>query len=349
MSFKTKKLLALSLIMLAHQGLIFAQNSKTAKIELTGNISCDVTAPYGAVRMAEISIGDGGSGPYKSVMTGDTSLITHTIYRPADLSVFGTKEKLPIIVWGNGACKNGSSEVRNLLSDIASHGFLVIAVGPLKNSIFDVDPANRTMSEPASMTAAIDWAIAQNSKPGSIYYGKVDVNKVASMGQSCGGLMAMSVARDPRVTTIVMWNSGLFTTPPTIPNANNQNAPRMSMPMIPKSELKNLHCSIAYLTGGVYDIATNNAADDYSKIEISQPVIHANYDFTEMVEKTGNKGIGHYPATYREPNGGDFAIAGVAWLKWQLKDDMEAAKMFKGKNPGLLNNKHWTLSKKNFL
>lgn len=341
-----KKVFAIIFIILICLGHSMAQQ---AKPELTGNISFNVYNRSGAVNIAEISIGDGGTGPYKAIMTGDTSLITHTIYRPFDLSRFGGKEKLPIIVWGNGACKNGSSEVRNLLSEIASHGFLVIAVGPLKYSIFDVDQNNRSMSDPKSMTAAVDWAIAQNIQKGSPLFGKIDMSKVAAMGQSCGGLMAMGVSTDPRVTTIVMWNSGLFTTPPTPPNANNQNegsAPRMVMPMVPKSDLKKLHCSVAYLTGGEYDIASKNAADDFSLIENVQ-VINANYDFSEIVKATGYKGVGHYPATYREPNGGDFGKAGVAWLKWQLKGDKEAAKMFTGKNPGLLNNKRWTLVKKN--
>jgi hypothetical protein len=132
-------------------------------------------------------------------------------------------------------------------------------------------------------------------------------------------------------------------------NANNKNSDssvRMMMPMVPKSELKKLHCPVAYFNGGEYDIAAKNEADDFALIE-NVPVIQANYDFTEKVKETGFKEIGHYPATYREPNGGDFGQAGVAWPKWQLKGDQEAAKVFTGKNPGLLNNKHWTLAKKN--
>src|SRR5580704_7147315 len=44
-----------------------------------------------------------GSGPYKTVMEMDAGLPDHTIYRPEDLSALnGTK--LPVVVWGNGAC-----------------------------------------------------------------------------------------------------------------------------------------------------------------------------------------------------------------------------------------------------
>ena len=74
---------------------------------------------------------DGGTGPFTAIMATDSTLATHTIFRPKDLSVFGKKNKLPIIAWGNGACANSPREHLNFLSEIASYGFLVIAIGPI--------------------------------------------------------------------------------------------------------------------------------------------------------------------------------------------------------------------------
>ena len=51
------------------------------------------------------------------------------MFRPQDISAFGKKEKLPVIAWGNGACFNSPFEHVNFLSEVASHGFLVIAIG----------------------------------------------------------------------------------------------------------------------------------------------------------------------------------------------------------------------------
>lgn len=59
------------------------------------------------------------------------------------------------------------------------------------------------------------------------------------------------------------------------------------------------------------------------------------------------KGAEHYDATYREPNGGDYGMYGSAWLKWQLKNDKDAAKMFVGKNCGLCTDTKWIVQKKN--
>ena len=50
-------------------------------------------------------------------------------------------------------------------------------------------------------------------------------------------------------------------------------------------------------------------------------------------------------ATYRQPHGGEFSIVALAWLQWQLKGDKQAAKMFEGKTPGILQRKDWTIEK----
>ena len=72
---------------------------------------------------------DGGTGKYSALMTTEATLPTHTIFRPKDLSGFGKKNKLPVIAWGNGACYDSPWEHVNFLNEVASHGFLVIAIG----------------------------------------------------------------------------------------------------------------------------------------------------------------------------------------------------------------------------
>src|ERR1035441_7906925 len=68
--------------------------------------SVDATAPVASRETASRTIEDGGTGPYKALMASDSTLPTHTVFRPQDLSLFGKKSKLPIIAWGNGACAN---------------------------------------------------------------------------------------------------------------------------------------------------------------------------------------------------------------------------------------------------
>ena len=79
----------------------------------------------------ESIIEDGGSGPYKAVMTSDASLTTHTIFRPKDISKFGKGNLLPILLWGNGGCAKSCSGHVNFLNDVASQGFFIVAIGPM--------------------------------------------------------------------------------------------------------------------------------------------------------------------------------------------------------------------------
>jgi len=73
---------------------------------------------------------EGGSGPYKAIMMEESTLTTHTIFRPQDLSKFDKKNLLPVLVWGNGGCANSPSGHVNFLNEVASQGFLIVAIGP---------------------------------------------------------------------------------------------------------------------------------------------------------------------------------------------------------------------------
>ena len=56
-------------------------------------------APASTDKPTSRTIEDGGTGPYKALMLTESSLPTHTVFRPKDLSAFGEKNKLPIIVF----------------------------------------------------------------------------------------------------------------------------------------------------------------------------------------------------------------------------------------------------------
>ena len=71
----------------------------------------------------------GTSGRYAAVMEMDRTLADHTVYRPADLSK--VQGKLPVVSFGNGGCVNIGSAFKTLLGEVASHGYLAIATGPI--------------------------------------------------------------------------------------------------------------------------------------------------------------------------------------------------------------------------
>jgi predicted alpha/beta-hydrolase family hydrolase len=263
---------------------------------------------------------DGGSGPYKALMISESTLLTHTVFRPKDLGVFNKTRKLPIIAWGNGACANSPWEHVNFLSEVASYGFLVVAIGPMPQE----GEKGSGKSTSSQLLDAITWATAQNADPKSPYYQKLDVTKVAVSGMSCGGLQTLEVAADPRVSTVVVCNSGIFNTP-----GNGRSA----MPNLTKENLGKLHTPTLYMLGGEKDIAYANGMNDYERIN-HVPVFMANMD------------VGH-GGTYSQPHGGEFTKVATAWYNWQLKGDMTAGQLFKGEPAGLSKNPNWRVEKKN--
>ena len=316
----------------------------------------------------ERTIEDGGTGPYKAIAVGNSSISTHTIYRPKDLSAFGDREKLPILAWGNGGCANSNSGHQNYLSEIASHGYLIVAIGPMQagggrggpragGPAAGAPAAGAPVPSGGTLLDAVNWATAQNANPQSPYYRKIDTSKVAVFGHSCGGLQALEVSPDPRVKTTLVVDSGILNSSGAAPGAaatprgaagpggaaggapagagrggaGGGNLP--GMPPLTKEHLAKLHAPVFYLLGGESDIAYANGMDDFKRIE-KLPVFVA------------NKGVGH-GGTFTQPHGGDWAMASVAWLQWQFRGDAEAGKLFTGNPPGLARKDGWTVDKKN--
>ena len=276
-----------------------------------------VAETYSEMKVVE----DGGTGAYKAIMVTEPSLEAHTIFRPEDLSAFGKKNPLPILVWGNGACTNSPWEHVNFLSEIASHGFMVIATGYMpEEGKRNYGP----QSTSAQQLESIDWATAVNADKESPYYQKLDLDAVAAAGMSCGGLQTLDNATDPRLKTLMICNSGLFSNPAgAVPG----------MPMPDKERLQEIKVPIIYILGGETDIAYGNGMDDFSRIT-KVPAFAANYP------------VGH-GGTYAQLHGGEFSVVALAWLQWQLQGDKEAAKMFLGDPCGVAQREGWTAEKKN--
>ncbi|MFI1996415.1 cellulose binding domain-containing protein [Actinoplanes sp. NPDC020271] len=243
----------------------------------------------------------GGSGPYPADYETSSSLVNHTVYRPSALP----SERLPVFVWGNGGCAaNGTGQI-NFLREISSYGFLVIASGA---------PNGSGSTTSSMLTQSIDWAVAENARPGSKYYGRLDTSKVAVGGWSCGGLEAYAVSGDSRVTTTLIFSSGLLN------DGDDYQLRRLTKP-------------IAYFIGGPSDIAYPNAMDDWGKLPSALPAF------------MGNLNVGH-GGTYDQTNGGEFGRVAVLYLKWRLKGDLTAGANFVGSDCGLCHSQ-WQVQQKN--
>ena len=154
---------------------------------------------------------------------------------------------------GNGACANSPWEHVNFLSEVASYGFMVIAIGHMPKE--GERPRDRSTS--SQMTDAIDWAIAQDNDKASPYYGKLDIKAIAVSGMSCGGLQALETAPDPRIKTMVICNSGILPNP---------GGGMPGMPPLTKDQLSKRHTPTLYLLGGESDIAYATGMDALNRM-----------------------------------------------------------------------------------
>ena len=275
-----------------------------------------------------------GSGRFAAMKEEVDSLPRHVVYRPKDLAALG-RTKLGVVAWGNGGCSDDAASSRFHLLEIASHGYLVIASGRILSG--PGAPA-REPREPrpappqgqlppprtqiSDLTDAVDWALAENTRAGSPYFGRIDPAQIAYSGWSCGGVQALQVAKDTRVKTLVIHNSGILNSGPT----------NMTGASVGKEVLQTLHTPVIYILGGPKDIAYENGMDDFKRI-------------SHVPVATANLPVGH-GGTFNEPNGGAAASVAVSWLNWQLRGDAQSAKRFVGEDCGLCKDAQWSLQRK---
>jgi hypothetical protein len=270
-----------------------AAGYKTKKVPITSyegtvDITLECTANPSTPTGSSVS----GSGPHKVVIetNSDPGIKSGTIYRPEDL---GPGKKYPIFVWGEGACSQNGLSNKTAMTEIASHGYFVVADGTPNGTGNMTMDRSKLEAMGAPLRAYIDWAIAENRKPCSAYYQSLDTAKISSNGFSCGGLMAQGTVMDPRITTWGVTSSGM------------KGADQSFYDMI--------HTPVLFVEGGTSDQAYDGAKEGYQSIsKLDVPVMWFS-----------NKNLGH-GGDLSQADGGDFTKINLAWLNWWLKGDETA-------------------------
>ena len=268
-----------------------------------------------------------GTGRWPAIAEAHADAPGYTIYRPLHLP----RGRLPLVLWGNGGCRDNGLSVSHFLREIASHGYLVVANGAPREEkppLAALPEAGEAPSGPppaatadetsvAQLLEAIDWAARA-------YPAAVDTSHIAVMGHSCGGLQAIAAGADPRIDTVVAFNSGVY----------NRPGGGRSGVSVTKDDLKKLHTPIAYILGGPTDIAYPNGSDDVERIH-HVPVFY------------GNIATGH-GGTFALAHGGEYGRIAVAWLDWRLRRDRRAGHFFAGPSCTLCVDPAWTVVRKQF-
>ena len=274
-----------------------------------------------------------GTGRFPAMKEEIPALPRHVVYRPQNLAAMGG-QKLGVVAWGNGGCSNDAASSRFHLLELASHGYLVLASGrilsgpgappPAPGPAAPAGPNRPPRTLVSDLTDAVDWALRENLRAGSPYYGLIDPAQIAYSGWSCGGVQALQVAADPRVKTLVIHNSGVLNTGPTM----------MTGSSVGKELLQTLRTPVIYILGGPTDIAYANGMDDFARV-------------THVPIAVANLPVGH-GGTFQEADGGAAASVAVSWLNWQLRGDAGSARRFVGDACGLCQDARWSLQRKQF-
>jgi dienelactone hydrolase len=253
-------------------------------------------------------------GPYATVAVAAEGAARLLAFRPETLTAFPSSDTLPVVVWGNGGCAIENRQYDGFLGTIASHGFLVLTTVRVEGD----EQGRRQTAE--DLAAAIAWAEAENARAGSPLAGKIDTAHVAVMGQSCGGALSIRLGADPRVDSIIVFNSGL--------QGNQENGAFPAM-----DALKALHGPAAYINGGDVDF-------------MYQPS-RANFDaITQVPAFYGARSNAGHTATMYHPGGGEFANVASNWVRFHFKGNAEAGKMFVGADCGLCTLPTWETAAK---
>lgn len=253
--------------------------------------------------------------------TGDYAA-EYTVYRPADLD--RSRTRLPVVVFGNGACRHTSNdELLTLETLLAAHGFVVVAVGG-----FD-QPALTENGTPVPkvITDAITWAERENRRPGSDLRDRLDPRRIGVTGHSCGGLEALVAGADPRVKSVLSLDSGFFADGTLGYGREN---------------LRNLHTPTLFVDGGPADVAYPNSGANYDLVTV--PAVRATNPAAGHTGFVYGQRDGNPDPSVREEAVGVF----VNWFDFTLNGTRTARDYFLGARCGLCATAGWTVTSKNF-
>lgn len=255
-------------------------------------------------------------GPYDVVQEATLGLQGHILFRPANLDRFPRGDSLPVVVWANGGCDADSSPYFAFLSTIASHGFLVLAttqVGDVRDPFIVGGPTYDGIITP--LRVALDWAESETVRDGSPLKGKVATDRMAVMGVSCGGGLAVMLGADPRIDTVGIISSAAW-------GAVRVNGDSKTF------HIDRLHGPVLLINGHERDGTMGGSAESFEAIN-NVPVFY------------GSRHNAGHMSTFAHPGGGEFANVASSWLTWILKGDAKASKVFAGPKCELCANPNW--------
>ena len=249
-------------------------------------------------------------GPYATTtgtVTDGAGNAIYDLYHPEDYAALGFRS--PIVTWGNGTWAI-PPYYSTLLGHLASYGFSIIAT------------TSQETGSGVEIGDAAHYLVTQAGTASSVFYGNLDVTRVAAAGHSQGaGGATLAALNNPALIKTLMTFS--------LPITYWLNGP-----------------SIAQLTRPAFLSSTHGIFDSV----IAPPVIERIFYETlnvpaalGIILDSDGKRADHASiedTAYGGNPGGELGYA-TAWLAYQLLGDTTAAAAFTGAQPELVSNSNW--------
>ncbi|MBL7495731.1 alpha/beta hydrolase [Frankia sp. CNm7] len=276
-------------------------------------VAPEADAPAGPVEADYSS--DGRYATTTEVVADPAGGARYQLFRPADYSTLGFLS--PIVTWGDGT-GGTPAQYSALLDHLASYGFTVIA------------PAQRNTGGGDEMAAAVRYLTAQAGVAGSVFYGRLDGDRVAAAGhsQGAGGAIRAATANPALIDTVVT-----FSLPSKTWVAANADCPTKADCMFDLTRLSQPTFLIG--THGPFDSVIASAAterDFYDQVPGRAAL--------GLIESSGGKPADHNSVQDRDGHRGFLGYV-TAWLCAELRGDTVAAAAFDGTRPELVGNANW--------
>jgi dienelactone hydrolase len=238
------------------------------------------------------------AGPYavsSTTVRNSSGSDLYKIYYPTQLP-----SGCPVVTWGNGTGQDYTA-YQKPLQHLASWGYIVI-------DNYDGDTApGRTI------VASAQYMVDQNSNPASMFYRKVDVDHIAAVGHSQGGVGVV--------------------------NARTKANGRLIKTIVPLHMSPNLGGELTYNTANVdVPIFFISGTEDglFSPLRVSQAAYNA---VPAGVPAVMGIRLGAFHDAIRDTDKEQGYV--TAWLEYQLKGNQEASQAFRGSSAEMQENPLW--------
>lgn len=322
-------------------------------------------------------IENGGTGIYKAEVIADSTCPRFTIYRPQNLKAAVRAEgKLPIILYANGGCANNNVEMRYLLSEVASHGYVAIAIGPYdeedpmkkwKKVLAFMYPEGKGSQITLANGEQVKAPTKEEKKAIEEHFRKQRKENRKNAGKKKADIPMPEPTYPKMLLEALDWLIDQNANPASeyYHTLNLDEVAAMGQSCGGAQVLGVAHdpriTTCIILNSGIGDMTMQGATKEALN-SLHTPMLYliggpedvaypnAQKDFERIKDMPVvmiNTLDGH-SGTYYEKSGGSYAVAVRKWLDWQLKDNVGQSALFLDPEYGKTMFPDWTVVRKNF-